>query len=55
MATFPIAAIVFAGRAMMLMARGEWQMLNWRFGPVSAQEELQAELDDLKKREGAVQ
>ncbi|MCC2613826.1 TRAP transporter small permease [Neorhizobium sp. Rsf11] len=55
MATFPIAALVFAGRAVMLMSHGEWQVLNRHFGPVSAQEELQAELDDLKKREGAAQ
>lgn len=55
MATFPLAALVFASRAVMLMARGEWQMLNRHFGPVSAQQELQAELEDLKKREGAKQ
>jgi TRAP-type C4-dicarboxylate transport system permease small subunit len=55
MATFPIAAIVFAIKAALLMARGDWRTLNRHFGPVSAQQELQAELDDLKKREGVAQ
>lgn len=55
MATFPIAAIVFGIKALVMMARGDWRGLNRQFGPVSAQEELQAELDDLKKREGIAQ
>lgn len=55
MASFPIAAIVFAVRAILLMSRGDWHMVNRLFGPVSAQQELQAELDDLRKREGTAQ
>lgn len=54
-ATFPIAAIILAVQALMLLARGEWSALKRRFGTISAEEELQAELDDLKKREGVVQ
>lgn len=55
MASFPVAAIFFAGKAIMLMARGDWRSLTQQFGPTSAQQELQAELDDLKKREGIAQ
>lgn len=54
-ATFPIAAIILAVQALRLLARGEWSALKRRFGTISAEEELQAELDDLKKREGVVQ
>lgn len=55
MATFPIAGIFFAVKAILLFARRDWQGLNRTFGPISAQQELQAELDDLKKREGGAQ
>ncbi len=55
MATFPLAATVFAARAVLLMGRGDWRTLNRQYGAISAQEELQAELDDLKKREGIAQ
>lgn len=55
MATFPIAAIIFGMKAVALIARRDWSALNRNFGPISAQQELQAELDDLKKREGAAQ
>ncbi|MBX3529633.1 MAG: TRAP transporter small permease [Rhizobiaceae bacterium] len=53
-ATFPIAAIILALQALRLLARRDWPALSRRFGSVTAAEELQAELDDLKKREGAV-
>jgi TRAP-type C4-dicarboxylate transport system permease small subunit len=52
MATFPIAAVVLAAKAVAQLFKGDWQTLLGQFGPVSAAEELQAELDDLKKREG---
>lgn len=52
-ATFPIAAIVLAAQALRLLARADWTGLSRRFGTISAQEELQAELDDLRKREEA--
>lgn len=55
MATFPIAAVIFGAKAILLIARRDWQALNRTFGPISAQQELQAELDDLRKREGTAQ
>lgn len=54
-ATFPIAAIVLAIRALTLLTRGDWTGLKRQFGTISAEEELQAELDDLKKREARAQ
>lgn len=50
-ATFPIAAIILAIQALRLALRGDWRTLMRRFGPPSPEQELQAELDDLKKRE----
>jgi TRAP-type C4-dicarboxylate transport system permease small subunit len=55
MATFPVAAIIIAIKAVVLLIRGDWRVLYNKFGPISAQEELQAELDDLKKRGGLAQ
>lgn len=54
-ATFPIAAVILAAQALNLLARCDWSALKRRFGTVSAEEELQAELDDLKRREGMAQ
>lgn len=55
MAVFAGVALLLAGRAVILLAGGNWLALNRQFGPSSAQEELEAELEDLKKREGAAQ
>lgn len=51
MATFPLAAIWLGLRAARLLARRDWRQLRREFGTPSAAEELQAELDDLKRRE----
>lgn len=50
-ATFPIAAVIFALRAVRLLVRGDWQGIARGYGTVGAAEELQEELDDLKRRE----
>ena len=52
MATFPLAALILAVKAIRMLASGDWQALLQGFGPASAADELKAELDDLKKREG---
>ncbi|TYR35642.1 TRAP transporter small permease [Mesorhizobium microcysteis] len=51
-ATFPIAALVLAVQALRFLTRRDWTAISRRFGTISADEELQAELDDIKKREG---
>lgn len=51
MATFPLAAIWLAFRALQLLTRRDWRQIRREFGTPSAEEELQAELDDLKRRE----
>ncbi len=51
MLTFPAAAVILALRALARLIQRDWPSLLQQFGPVSAQQELQAELDDLKKRE----
>jgi TRAP-type C4-dicarboxylate transport system permease small subunit len=51
MGVFALVAVIIALQALVLLGRGDWLQLNRRFGPSSAQEELDAELDDLKKRE----
>jgi TRAP-type C4-dicarboxylate transport system permease small subunit len=53
MLSFAIGALVIAARAVLLAFRGDWQTLDRRFGPGSPQDELEAELADLKAREGA--
>ncbi len=50
-ATFPIAAVIFAFRAVILLARGDWQGISRSYGTVGAAEELQEELEDLKRRD----
>lgn len=50
-ATFPIAAVILALRAIVLLARGHWTEILRSYGTVGAAEELQEELDDLKRRE----
>ena len=51
MATFTIGTLVIAARATLLAFRGDWKMLDRSFGPGSPQDELEAELSDLKARE----
>ncbi|MTH78380.1 TRAP transporter small permease subunit [Paracoccus aestuariivivens] len=51
MATFPLAAIWLGLRALHLLARRDWRQIRKEFGTPSANEELQAELEDLKRRE----
>lgn len=51
MLTFPVGALILAANAASLLLRRDWTGLLAGFGPVSAQAELEAELDDLKKRE----
>lgn len=53
MAVFAVVALLLAARALLLLVGGDWLALNRQFGPSSAEEELEAELEDLKKREGA--
>jgi TRAP-type C4-dicarboxylate transport system permease small subunit len=53
MATFAIGMLAIAGHAVRLLLAGNWQALDRRFGPGSAEDELEAELADLKAREGA--
>ena len=52
MASFAIGTLVIAARTVMLALRGDWQTLDRRYGPGSPQDELEAELADLKSREG---
>ena len=54
-ATFPIAAVILTVQALRLLTRGEWQKIIRKFGPPSPEEDLKAELDDLRKREGFAQ
>ncbi|MCE8019921.1 TRAP transporter small permease subunit [Halomonas sp. MCCC 1A11036] len=51
MAAFTLAATVLTAQAMGLLAKGDWKALNRHFGPSSTQDELEAELEDLKQRE----
>lgn len=51
MAVFTGAALVLCVQACRLLLRGDWAMLNKRFGADTVAEELQAELGDLAKRE----
>lgn len=52
MSAFTLAAVVLTVQAMGLLAKRDWKALNRRFGPSSTQDELEAELDDLKQRDG---
>src|SRR5690606_1703072 len=53
MAVFAIGMLAIAWSALRLLAAGNWPLLDRRFGPGSAEEELEAELADLEAREGA--
>ncbi|MFA5538124.1 MAG: TRAP transporter small permease [Gemmobacter sp.] len=50
MALFALTAVLLTARALILLAGRDWAALNQQFGPASAQEELDAELEDAKKR-----
>ncbi|MGV3652350.1 MAG: TRAP transporter small permease subunit [Devosia sp.] len=52
MVSFAIGTIVIAAHAMGLALKGDWQTLDRRYGPGSAQDELEAELADLRARDG---
>lgn len=52
MATFTAGAVVIAARALAALIKGNWLVLDRQFGPGSATDELEAELSDLKVREG---
>lgn len=54
MAVFAAVALLLAARSLVLLAGGNWSVLNRQFGPSSAEHELEAELKNLKMREGAV-
>lgn len=54
MGVFALIALIVLVKALILLARGDWSQLNRLYSPTSAQEELEAELDDLKKREEIV-
>ncbi|WP_416140456.1 TRAP transporter small permease subunit [Halomonas sp. HK25] len=51
MAAFTLAAAVLSVQALGLLLRRDWAALNRRFGPSSTQDELEAELDNLKHRD----
>ena len=53
MGAFTAGVLVIAVRALLHLLRGDWQVLDRRFGPGSPQDELEAELADLRTREGA--
>ena len=50
MCVFAIFATVLAGRSIQLAAKRRWNDLNREFHPVSVEEELESELEDLKQR-----
>lgn len=52
MLAFTVGTLVIAARATLLAVRGDWATLDRKFGPGSPQEELDAELADLRSREG---
>ena len=53
MSVFTVAALVLCWQACQLLLRGDWAMLNQRFGADTVAEELKAELGDLAKREAS--
>jgi TRAP-type C4-dicarboxylate transport system permease small subunit len=50
MSVFAACALVFATRAVLLVSKGRWKVLNREFNPMSVEEELESELDYLKQR-----
>ena len=53
MLAFTLGTLVIAARTVILAVRADWQTLDRRYGPGSPEDELEAELADLKLREGA--
>lgn len=51
MGIFAVIGVVLSVKVLRLLARGDWDMLNRRYAPESVEEELEAELADLRQRE----
>jgi len=52
MSIFAVGTLWLSISAIKLAIRGEWRILDVQFGPGSPDEEVKAELEDLKKRQG---
>lgn len=52
--TFPLAGIILSAQAVRMLLRRDWNAIHKAFGTVSAEEELEAELEDLKRREADI-
>ncbi|MFT3688386.1 TRAP transporter small permease subunit [Paenirhodobacter sp.] len=52
--TFPVAGIILSIRAVRLLLTRDWRSIHREFGTVSPEEELHAELEDLKRREAEI-
>lgn len=52
---FTLGTSLLAFRSLTLFARRDWKTLDRRFGPGTPEEELEAELADLKAREESIQ
>lgn len=52
MLAFTIGTMVMAARTVILAIGSDWATLDRKYGPGSPQDELEAELADLKSREG---
>ncbi|RWR04851.1 TRAP transporter small permease subunit [Paenirhodobacter populi] len=52
--TFPVAAVILSVRAVRLLVRRDWRSIHKEFGTISPEEELHAELEDLKRREAEI-
>jgi hypothetical protein len=50
MGAFLVSAVWLSMKAVLMMARGDWKGLTHLGGPGTIEEELKAELDDLKRR-----
>ncbi len=51
MILFAVPAVLFALRAVLCLLRRDWRTLDTEFSPDTVEDELQAELDDLRHRE----
>lgn len=52
MTLFAIPAVLLALRAVLQMISGDWRRLDHEFSPDTVEDELEAELSDLRGREG---
>jgi TRAP-type C4-dicarboxylate transport system permease small subunit len=50
MTAFAIVAVALATRAVFLLVQADWKILDQKFGPETAADELKAELEDLNRR-----